>query len=255
VTNDRLALVTGTTAGIGLAVATDLLARGWRVLGFARRASAIAHQRYEHVEVDLAEPVPASAAIERAVGDRLGDRSWRRLGLVNNAATAGLLGPVEQVAPQEFAKMLALNVVTPMWLMGFLVSRSHLDAAVRIVNLSTGAAVNAFPGLSAYASSKAGLRMAGMVLAAEVGSHERRTPAPADLAILSYEPGTVDTAMQQATRAVPHDVYPWVGMFHRIASDGLLIASELPAAEVVHFLETDGHAHFTERRFGRRETA
>jgi benzil reductase ((S)-benzoin forming) len=253
VTADRFSIVTGTTAGIGLAVATDLLVRGWRVLGLARRPSAIVHQRYEHAEVDLAEPAEAAATIERAVSGRLGDRSWRRLGLVNNAASAGLLGPVEQVAPLEFTRMLALNVVMPTWLMGFVVSRSHLGAAVRIVNVSSGAAVNAFPGLSAYASSKAGLRMAGMVLAAEVRSRERGTPAPADVAILSYEPGTVDTPMQQATRAVPREVYPWVGMFHRIAAEGLLIRPTLPATEVADFLDADGHATFTERRFGRPE--
>ena len=254
-TDDRFAIVTGTTTGIGLAVATDLLARGWRVLGLARRPSAVAHQRYEHAEVDLAEPAEAAATIERAVGERFGDRSWRRLGLVNNAASAGLLGPVEQVAPLAFVRMLALNVVTPMWLMGFVVSRSHPDAAVRIVNVSSGAGVNAFPGLSAYASSKAGLRMAGMVLAAEVASRERATPAPADIAILSYEPGTVDTAMQQATRAVPREVYPWVGTFHRFAAEGLLIPPARPAEEIADFLEADGHATFTERRFGRRETS
>jgi benzil reductase ((S)-benzoin forming) len=252
--DDRLAIVTGTTAGIGLAVATDLLARSWRVLGFARRPSAIGHQRYEHVDVDLAEPAEAAATIERAVGERLGDRRWRRLGLVNNAAGSGLLGPVEAVAPDAFVRLLALNVVTPVWLMGFVASKSHLDAAVRIVNLSSGAAVNAFPGLSAYASSKAALRMAGMVLAEEVASRERRTPVPADLAILSYEPGTVDTGMQEATRAVPREVYPWVGMFHRLAADGLLIAPERPAAEIAEFLEADGRPHFAERRFGRIET-
>jgi benzil reductase ((S)-benzoin forming) len=254
VTDDRLAIVTGTTAGIGLAVATDLVDRGWHVIGFARRPSGMEHERYEHVSVDLAEPAGAAVTIERAIGDRLGDTRWTRIGLVNNAASAGLLGPVEQVAPQEFARMLALNMVTPIWLMGFVVSRSHSSAAVRMVSVSSGAAVNAFPGLSAYASSKAGLRMAGMVLAAELASGERSTPAPADVAILSYEPGTVDTAMQQATRAVPREVYPWVGMFHRIAAEGLLVAPELPAAEVADFLEADGHATFTERRYGRPET-
>jgi len=254
VTEDRFSIVTGATAGIGQAVATDLLARGWRVFGLARRPSAIAHQRYEHVKVDLAEPAIAAATIGRALGERLGDRTWRRLGLVNNAASAGLLGPVERVAPLDFARMLALNVVTPTWLMGFVVSRSHPGAAVRIVNVSSGAAVNAFPGLSAYASSKAALRMAGMVLAAEVASRERGTPAPADVALLSYEPGTVDTAMQEATRAVPREVYPWVGTFHRFAADGLLVRPALPAAEVADFLDADGHAAFTERRFGRRET-
>jgi benzil reductase ((S)-benzoin forming) len=254
-TDDRLAIVTGTTAGIGRAVAIDLLTRGWRVVGFARRSAAIAHERYEHVEIDLAEPADAAVAIALTVGERLGDRRWRRVGLVNNAASGGLLGGVENVPPDAFVRLLALNVVTPVWLMGFVASKSHLDAAVRIVNLSSGAALNAFPGLSAYASSKAALRMAGLVLAAEVASGERRTPAPADLAILSYEPGTVDTAMQETTRAVPREVYPWVGVFHQFAAEGLLIAPERPAAEVADFLEADDRPCFAERRFGRVETS
>jgi hypothetical protein len=49
----KLAVVTGTTSGIGYAVACGLLERGWRVLGLARRPSAIEHDAYEHERVDL----------------------------------------------------------------------------------------------------------------------------------------------------------------------------------------------------------
>jgi benzil reductase ((S)-benzoin forming) len=123
---------------------------------------------------------------------------------------------------------------------------------LRIVNVSSGAAVNAFAGLAAYGSSKAGLRMAGAVLAAEFDAPPDPNAAR-DAAILSYEPGTVDTPMQAATRAVPHDEFPWGQMFHRFHTEGLLVEPSKPAAEIADFLDSDPPKRFTERRFGRRD--
>src|SRR5881628_558362 len=81
---------------------------------------------------------------------------------------------------------------------GFVVRNSHRGAMIRIVNLSSGAAVRAFPGLAAYCGSKAALRMAGMAFAAELESPLRPTATP-DVAILSYEPG-VRSAEQSSRR-------------------------------------------------------
>ena len=251
ITSPSLAIVTGSTSGIGLALARDLLARGWHVVGLARRSAALTHDRYEHLSVDLSVPADAARAMGGLIARRIADTHWTRIGLVNNAANAGLLGPIERVAPVDLERMLALNVVTPSWLMGLVASRSQRQAVVRVVNVSSGAAVMAFPGLSAYSTSKAALRMAGMVLAAEVSAPERSPELATDVAILSYEPGTVDTPMQEATRSTPRDVYPWVHMFQRLADEGLLAAAEEPAAEIADFLEADRRSAFAERRFGR----
>ena len=43
--------------------------------------------------------------------------------------------------------------------------------------------------------------MAGMILGQELDSPERNTPAPLDSAVLSYEPGVVDTEMQTGARS------------------------------------------------------
>jgi NAD(P)-dependent dehydrogenase (short-subunit alcohol dehydrogenase family) len=120
---------------------------------------------------------------------------------------------------------------------------------IRIVNVSSGAAVRAFPGLAAYCGSKAALRMAGMVLAAEMESPLRSSVTP-NVAILSYEPGVVDTEMQLATRSKSQEEFPWVETFRGFAAQGALVAPEIPAAEIVEFLEADGRTHFVERRRG-----
>lgn len=244
----RLAIVTGTTSGIGRAVAQQLLDRGWTVVGIARRHGAIAHGAYRHLAIDLSEVDAAAASIEREAGPIVDEIAWSRIALVNNAASGGLLGPTDRLAAADLQQMLALNVSAPVYLMGFVVRSGSPDAARRIVNVSSGAAVRAFPGLAAYAASKAALRMAGMVLAAELESPLRPGP-PLDAAILSFEPGTVDTPMQAHTRSLGDAEFPWVDLFRQFAARGALVAPDRPAADIVGFLEADGHPRFTERRF------
>ena len=60
--NTYLALVTGTTSGIGEATARLLLDRGWRVVGLARRAASIQNPNYSHVSVNLGDAAALRAA-------------------------------------------------------------------------------------------------------------------------------------------------------------------------------------------------
>src|SRR5919108_2573899 len=176
--DERLALVTGTSSGIGAAVARELLAHGWQVIGIARRPVQLA-QDYRHLALDLADAANAAPAIEGELSARLAERQWERLGLVNNAAAAPA-GRVEMLDAAELARALALNVALPLWLMGLALRLRPAPTPLRIVNVSSGAAHHAVPGLAAYCASKAALRMAGMTVAAEMQG---------DVAIYSYEPG------------------------------------------------------------------
>lgn len=247
---DRLALVTGTSTGIGAAVARELLRRGWEVAGIARRKAGIEDARYRHLLADLQDALSASASIERAFGALLAEPRWRRIGLVNNAASVAGTGPVQRLDAAELVRVYSVNVAVPLWLMGFVARRSPREAAIRIVNLSSGAAVRAVPGLAAYCSSKAALRMGGMVFGEELASPLRPAGTPADLSIVSYSPGVVDTEMQVASRSMPAEEFPWGGMFKDFAAQGLLAAPELPATEIAALLESDPGERFAERKRG-----
>ena len=245
----HFAIVTGTSSGIGAAVAAQLVADGWDVVGIARRPARLAHARYQHLSVDLSDLHAASRLIELRLAATVA-AGRRRVALVNNAARAGALGPLQDVAPAELQPTFTLNVATPMWLMGFVVRQAPADAAIRIVNVSSAAAVQPIPGLSAYCGSKGALRMAGMVFAQELDS-----PAGSpgrDVTILSYEPGVVDTEMQIDARSYPEREFPWVGLFKGFKEGGMLVPPEAPAAEIVAFAGSDRGPRFQERRLGDR---
>ena len=247
---DNLAVVTGTTSGIGHAVARTLLERGWRVLGVARRASGIEHDAYEHVRTDLHDIDAVDAALTPRLTTLFPDRALGRVGLVNNAADPALLGPVTTLDTRRLASVFAANVAAPIWLMSALVRLVPPAVPLRIVNVSTGAAVRAFPGLAAYGSSKAALRMAGMALAAELETAADTMLRERDITVLSYEPGTVDTPMQAWARSQSVDVLPSRDLFLRFDAERLLVPPEAPAAEIVAFLESESAARFEERRLG-----
>lgn len=246
----RCAVVTGTTSGIGLAVVRALLDRDWRVIGVARRPSELIHDAYEHVQLDLHDITALTDRLEPRLTTLFREAHFERVGLVNNAADPGLLGPVAHLDPRRLPGVLTTNVVAPVFFMGALVRHAPTRAALRIVNVSSGAAVNAFAGLAAYGASKSALRMSGMVLATELENPTDPLLVGRDIAILSYEPSTVDTPMQAFARSQSADVLPSRELFVRFAAEQRLVSPEMPAREIVAFLEGDTRQRFSERRLG-----
>jgi benzil reductase ((S)-benzoin forming) len=244
---DQLALVTGTSSGIGAAIADILLKEGWTVVGMSRTPADFDNPRYQHVQVDLGKLELLTEIADNKLKPIVEDGRWQRTGLVNNAGAVGALRPMEKTDPLQLARVLAVNTVAPVFLMGFVVRVAPPATPLRIVNVSTGAAVRPLPGLADYGSSKAALRMAGMTLAAELKSDDRPGGARANVAILSYEPGIVDTAMQEEVRS-PQS--PWNQRFLEFYEQGKLEPPEAPARDVVDFLGSDGGEPFEERRFG-----
>src|SRR5215208_71444 len=161
-----LAIVTGTSAGIGGSVARLLLEHGWTVIGIARRPAVIDHDRYHHLALDLRRFDTVEDGLRQRAIPLLRQRP-ARVALVNNAASPDLLGAIERTSAAALLDVLAVNTVAPISLIALLSRECDPVTPLRIVNVSSGAAVSAFPGLAAYSSSKAALRTAGMVIAAE----------------------------------------------------------------------------------------
>jgi NAD(P)-dependent dehydrogenase (short-subunit alcohol dehydrogenase family) len=170
-----------------------------------------------------------------------------RIGLVNNAAALD----IESIASarlEHLDRSLRVNVAIPVFLHGWLCRRAPRTAVLRIVDVSSGAADSAYPGWVAYCASKAALDMAGRVLAVELAE----VPAlqGRDLAVVSYAPGIVATAMQAQLRAASEAEFPRRARFLRLHEQGHLIDPVGPAAEIAALLASDGLPAFSRRHFG-----
>jgi 3-hydroxy acid dehydrogenase/malonic semialdehyde reductase len=149
-------LVTGATAGFGAAMARRFVRDGHRVIAAARRADRLAalHKELGEALLPLALDVTDADAVAALPGSLPAD--WQAVDvLVNNAGLALGLDPAFRAEIADWDRMVAVNVsglirITRALLPGMVErNRGH------IVNLSSTAAVNPYPGGHVYGASKA----------------------------------------------------------------------------------------------------
>jgi NADP-dependent 3-hydroxy acid dehydrogenase YdfG len=155
---DAVVLVTGASSGIGAATARAAAAAGARVVLAARREDrilALAAELPEALAVvtDVTGDGELAALVAAAV-----ERFGRIDVLVNNAGQ-GLHEPLERVAVPDFRAVLELNMVAPLVAMQQVIPVMRRQGGGAIVNVSSGTTLNVFPGVGAYAASKAALNM------------------------------------------------------------------------------------------------
>jgi len=186
-----VALITGASAGLGLALAHGLAERGWALVINARGAEAL--KNAADALAGQTDVVPLAGDItdpeHRAdLVDAVGELGRLDL-LVNNASYLGP-SPLQRLGAadlEELRRVYEVDVIAPIALtQAFL---PELTAAAGIVlNISSDAAVEAYEGWGGYGSAKAALDHASAVLAAE---HP-------ELAVYAVDPGDLRTAMHQA---------------------------------------------------------
>ncbi|HEY8377105.1 MAG TPA: SDR family NAD(P)-dependent oxidoreductase [Nannocystis sp.] len=180
---DRVALVTGASAGIGLATARLLHRSGMRVALVARTPD-----RLERAAGELGD---GAAAIACDVGDLsrlpwLVDQVLERFGaldvLVNNAGLHHR-GDFFRHAPQALADMFTVNTVAPVVLTRIAAERMCPGGCV--VNVASLAGKLGVPGSATYSGTKAGLRFWALAVAEDLARRQIR--------IANVNPGPVDT--------------------------------------------------------------
>jgi NAD(P)-dependent dehydrogenase (short-subunit alcohol dehydrogenase family) len=244
--NPRIAVVTGTSRGIGAAIARELCERGWEVLGVARGHAGLEHEAYRHLALDLGDADQVDGLFgelaERGVLD-----GRERVGVVNNAGVLDI-EPLHELDLRGFVASATVNLCVPAWLAGWALRHTPRPAALRIVDLSSGAAHGPYPAWGTYCASKAALRMIDQVLALELD--ELETHAGRDAAVFTYAPGVVATAMQEQIRASDPSRFPRRGKFVELYEQDRLADPAGPAREVADLLESDPEERWVERRFG-----
>jgi NAD(P)-dependent dehydrogenase (short-subunit alcohol dehydrogenase family) len=203
-----VALVTGASQGLGLALARRLAEDDWRLVVDARRAelladalTTLAAERVTAIAGDVADP-GHRAELARAV-----DAAGRLDLLVHNASALGP-SPLPALAAyplDELRRVYEVDVLAPLALTQLMLPTLRRSGGV-LVAVSSDAAVEAYEGWGGYGSAKAALDHLMAVLAVE-------NP---DLRIYAVDPGDMNTAMHQAAfpgeditdRPLPETVVP-----------------------------------------------
>lgn len=204
-----VALVTGASRGLGLALATALAQRGWRLVVDARDptrlASAMASlcpgAEVTAVPGDVADPGHRTALVAAV------EEAGRLDVLVNNASVLGPspLVPLRRHPLDVLERVYAVNTVAPLALVQLLLP--HLErSGGRVLNVSSDAAVEAYDGWGGYGSSKAALDQLTAVLAAELPHLRFYAVDPGDMATDLHQSAYVGEDISD--RPSPESVVP-----------------------------------------------
>ena len=187
----QVAVVTGAGRGIGAAIAHALAGLGASVVLCGRTRSALestaktiaeSRGRPEVVPCDVADLRSVEAAAQHV------DKTFGRIDiLVNNAGIGGFGGPLHQLPPDGWDKILNTNLRGVYYMI-----RSFAPAMIRartghIINISSLAGKNALPNGAAYAASKWGLNGLSFSVAEELRGYKIRVSVIC--------PGSVDTEL------------------------------------------------------------
>jgi NAD(P)-dependent dehydrogenase (short-subunit alcohol dehydrogenase family) len=221
----KVIVVTGASGALGKVVAEVALARGARVAGVDHAASQIpaTANRIELGGVDLTDAAQAKKAIDAVVAH------FGRLDALINIAGGFAFETIAEGNPKTWQRMYALNVLT-----GLNASQSaipHLAASRsgRIVNVGAMGALQAGPGMGAYAASKAGVHRLTEALAAEWKGR---------ITVNAVLPSTIDTAANRAS--MPNaDFGKWVRP-EELANVILFLASDAASAVTGALLPVSG---------------
>jgi len=219
----RCAVITGASRGIGAALAEYFAAQGLS-LGLCARSAPLlpASDRVVAAQVDVTDEQTVEAFAAEVSGRFGAIDLW-----VNNAGVLDPIAPTRDVSVAEFRAHIDINLTGV-----FLGSRTYVRHLRErggegvLINVSSGAAWQAYEGWGPYCAGKAGVERLTEVIAAEESASGLRA--------YSVAPGVVDTAMQELIRNCTPERFPEVERFREMRRDDAFNTGEFVARQ---FLE------------------
>ena len=174
--NERTAIVTGGSTGIGVAIVSALLERGYAVSALSRRPAGLEHPRLTSVQVDLADPAATRTAAAELAARRPATT------IVHNAG-AILEKPLEEVRATDIDTLAHLHLTAALELVQANLAAMRAAHFGRIVLISSRAVLG-LARRTAYAATKAGMLGLARTWSLEL--------APAGITVNVVAPGPIE---------------------------------------------------------------
>ena len=195
---DKVAVITGSTRGLGLAIAQAYVSEGAAVVISGRSEASVAkaikqvdarQDRVAGFAADVGDPLQVEALADYAV------QTYGQLDIwVNNAAISSAYGPTIHVPPANFLRTIQTNIFGVYY--GSLTAMRHFltQGYGKLINITGRGARGPGPYQNAYASSKAWVRNFTLALAAEYKD--------SGVGVFVFNPGLMDTALLRKSEAI-----------------------------------------------------
>jgi len=217
--------ISGTSRGIGKALAEKLLSKGDFVYGFSRSQS-IQHKNYKHFSLDFAQIDDIYAYQFPKL------ENPEQIVLVNNAGVLGQVSPLGKIEDSQIEKVMKINAIVPGILMNkFLSAYEQLASKKLIINISSGAGRHTIESWASYCASKSAMDMMSKVAAEEQTKYFEHPTR-----IFSVAPGIVDTKMQDEIRKVSEEAFKDVERFKNYKQTNALSSPESVADKILKLI-------------------
>lgn len=238
----HLTIVTGSSRGLGHALALQLLQSGHRLLCLSRsisdhlaRAAGAAGTELEQWSQDLAEPAAAAARVEAWLG-LLPATHCETVSLINNAGVVTQPGPLQRIDAASLSTALRVGLEAPLLLSAAFLRatqgwRARREGRCKLLFISSGLGRRAMAGQSTYCAAKAGMDHLARALALEQANRDDGAK------IVSLAPGVIDTDMQVQLRGSDPAQFPERSMFVQLQSSGQLASPEVAATRILKYLQ------------------
>lgn len=225
-----MVIISGPARGLGRELFNQLVSQAYPTVGVGRDLTRIAtvaktaSAQVELVEVDLGEDIDTlenALAVLRRIVQSASDGP---LVFISNASIIEPIGQATGLALPGLERALRINCLAPLIIANTLADIAHAQHRLLLVlDVSSGAACRPVSGWQAYCTSKAAYKMALDVLALE----------NSDIKVVHFDPGVMDTSMQQLIREQQEADMPEVAAFRAYQTKGLLKAPYTVAAELI----------------------
>ena len=233
-------IITGTSSGIGEALAKQLLQREEKVICISRTNNQMLTEFAESsggwlkfFKANLTETQKLPGLLTE-IFSTIDPKDVSGLTLINNAGVLEPVGYSGTLSSRQTELHFTTNVLAPAILINtFIELATNFSIPKTIVNISSGAASNPYPGWSNYCASKAALDM----LTRTIGLEQRDLPNP--VRIFSLAPGIVDTNMQKAIRGTSKKQFPLRDKFDKLYQENRLSHPDEVAKKIISLLFSD----------------